>query len=61
MQQVLEREAEAQQHLGVSTDHTAGVEAFLARTRPVCVGSLIGRSCVLCLDTAQFGDRSFGI
>lgn len=38
LEQVLAREAEAQQHLGASVDHTAAVEAFLAKTRPVFVG-----------------------
>lgn len=38
LQEVLDREADAQQRLGVSTDHTAAVEAFLAKTRPVFVG-----------------------
>lgn len=35
---VLEREADAQQHLGASSDHSAAVEAFLAKTTPVFVG-----------------------
>jgi 2-(1,2-epoxy-1,2-dihydrophenyl)acetyl-CoA isomerase len=35
---VLEREAGAQQRLGASTDHSAAVEAFLAKTKPVFVG-----------------------
>lgn len=38
LSQVLDREAEAQERLGISTDHTAAVEAFLAKTRPVFVG-----------------------
>ncbi|WP_454787808.1 enoyl-CoA hydratase/isomerase family protein [Mycolicibacterium lutetiense] len=36
---ILEREAAAQQHLGASSDHGAAVEAFLAKTKPVFVGS----------------------
>jgi 2-(1,2-epoxy-1,2-dihydrophenyl)acetyl-CoA isomerase len=35
---VLAREAGAQQHLGASTDHSAAVEAFLGKTKPVFVG-----------------------
>lgn len=35
---VLEREAVAQQRLGASSDHTAAVQAFLAKTKPVFVG-----------------------
>jgi 2-(1,2-epoxy-1,2-dihydrophenyl)acetyl-CoA isomerase len=35
---VLEREADAQQRLGASVDHSAAVEAFLAKQRPVFVG-----------------------
>lgn len=38
LRQVLDSEADAQQRLGISTDHTAAVEAFLAKTRPVFVG-----------------------
>jgi len=38
LQDVLDREAAAQQRLGASTDHTAAVAAFLAKTRPVFVG-----------------------
>lgn len=38
LQDILEREAAAQQRLGASTDHGAAVEAFLAKTRPVFVG-----------------------
>ncbi|OFB35840.1 enoyl-CoA hydratase [Mycolicibacterium sp. (ex Dasyatis americana)] len=36
--EVLEREAAAQQRLGTSTDHSAAVEAFLAKTKPTFVG-----------------------
>ncbi len=35
---VLEREAAAQQQLGISTDHATAVEAFLAKRRPNFVG-----------------------
>lgn len=35
---ILEREAVAQQRLGASTDHSAAVEAFLAKTQPVFAG-----------------------
>jgi 2-(1,2-epoxy-1,2-dihydrophenyl)acetyl-CoA isomerase len=35
---VLDREADAQQRLGASTDHSAAVEAFLAKEKPVFVG-----------------------
>jgi 2-(1,2-epoxy-1,2-dihydrophenyl)acetyl-CoA isomerase len=38
LEDVLDREAAAQQRLGASTDHTAAVAAFLAKTRPVFVG-----------------------
>jgi 2-(1,2-epoxy-1,2-dihydrophenyl)acetyl-CoA isomerase len=38
LQDVLEREAAAQQRLGASTDHTAAVEAFLAKAKPVFAG-----------------------
>lgn len=38
MQDVLEREAATQQRLGASTDHSAAVEAFLAKTKPVFSG-----------------------
>jgi 2-(1,2-epoxy-1,2-dihydrophenyl)acetyl-CoA isomerase len=38
IQDVLSREAAAQQRLGASTDHTTAVEAFLAKTKPVFVG-----------------------
>ena len=36
--EVLEREAAAQQKLGISTDHATAVEAFLAKRRPSFVG-----------------------
>lgn len=35
---VLEREAAAQQRLGASTDHKTAVEAFMGKTEPVFVG-----------------------
>jgi len=35
---VLDREAVAQERLGASTDHSAAVEAFLAKEKPVFVG-----------------------
>lgn len=34
LDEVLDREAAAQQHLGASTDHSTAVEAFLAKTKP---------------------------
>jgi 2-(1,2-epoxy-1,2-dihydrophenyl)acetyl-CoA isomerase len=36
--EVLEREAQAQQRLGASADHSTAVEAFLAKTTPVFAG-----------------------
>ncbi|SBS79668.1 acyl-CoA hydratase [uncultured Mycobacterium sp.] len=38
LSEVLTHEAAAQQSLGASTDHSAAVEAFLAKTRPTFVG-----------------------
>jgi 2-(1,2-epoxy-1,2-dihydrophenyl)acetyl-CoA isomerase len=38
LDEVLDREAAAQQRLGASVDHSAAVDAFLAKQRPVFVG-----------------------
>jgi 2-(1,2-epoxy-1,2-dihydrophenyl)acetyl-CoA isomerase len=35
---VLDREAAAQERLGASADHSAAVEAFLAKQRPIFLG-----------------------
>lgn len=38
LEDILDREALAQQRLGASVDHSAAVEAFLAKTKPLFIG-----------------------